>query len=76
MKIGERGQVAIPKSIREQFGPGPETGLEFRVVNGPIVLKNGPRKLDLGKWKGRCAKSFSEPQSGSHEPFQKAIMSI
>lgn len=36
MKIGERGQVTIPKNIREQFGLGPETEVEFRVVGGAI----------------------------------------
>jgi AbrB family looped-hinge helix DNA binding protein len=37
MKIGERGQVTIPKEIREQFGLGPETEVEFRVIGGSIV---------------------------------------
>lgn len=60
MKIGERGQVTIPKTIREQFGLGPETDVEFQIVNGSIVLKKSPRKLNLGKWKGRCRRSFSE----------------
>jgi AbrB family looped-hinge helix DNA binding protein len=39
MRIGERGQVTIPKDIRDQFGLGPETEVEFRVVGGSIVLK-------------------------------------
>jgi AbrB family looped-hinge helix DNA binding protein len=37
MKIGERGQVTIPKEIRERFGLGPETEVEFRVIGGSIV---------------------------------------
>ena len=59
MRIGERGQVTIPKDIRDQFGLGPETEVEFRVTGGVIVLKKAPKKLDLAKWKGRCAKSFA-----------------
>lgn len=58
MKIGERGQVTIPKDIREQFGLGPETEVEFSVVAGSIVLKKAPKKLNLAKWKGRCGDSF------------------
>ena len=53
MRIGERGQVTIPKDIREQFGLGPETEVEFRIIDGSIVLKKAPRKLNLAKWKGR-----------------------
>ena len=58
MKIGERGQVTIPKDIRDQFALGPETEVEFQVVGGSIVLKKAPRKLNLSKWKGRCGESF------------------
>jgi AbrB family looped-hinge helix DNA binding protein len=60
MKIGERGQVTIPKDIREKFGLGPDTEVEFRVVRGSIVLKKAPAKLDLGKWTGRCRDSLRE----------------
>lgn len=60
MKIGERGQVTIPKGIREQFRLGPDTEVEFSVVNGSIVLKKAPRKLNLAKWKGHCGDSFAK----------------
>jgi AbrB family looped-hinge helix DNA binding protein len=60
MKIGERGQVTIPKDIRDRFGLGPETEVEFRVVAGNIVLKKAPKKLNLAKWKGRCAGAFAK----------------
>jgi AbrB family looped-hinge helix DNA binding protein len=60
MKIGERGQVTIPKDIREKFGLEPATDVEFQVVNGSIVLKKSPRKLNLAKWKGKCSDSFAK----------------
>jgi AbrB family looped-hinge helix DNA binding protein len=60
MRIGERGQVTIPKEIRDRFSLGPETEVEFNVVHGSIVLKKAPRKLDLRKWKGHCKDSFAE----------------
>jgi len=59
MKVGERGQVTIPKEIRERFGIRPNTEVEFHLVKGAIVLKKAPRKLSLRKWKGRCSESFS-----------------
>lgn len=60
MKIGERGQVTIPKSLRERFGLEPETEVEFQVVNNSILLRKKPRKLALTRWKGRCRRSFEE----------------
>ena len=60
MKIGERGQVTIPKEIREQFGLGPDTEVEFHVVKETIVLGKAPKKLNLSKWKGHCGGSFAE----------------
>ncbi|MGH9356324.1 MAG: AbrB/MazE/SpoVT family DNA-binding domain-containing protein [Terriglobia bacterium] len=37
MKIGERGQVTIPKEIRERFGLKPETEVEFQVADDSIL---------------------------------------
>jgi AbrB family looped-hinge helix DNA binding protein len=69
MKLGVRGQVTIPKQIREKFGLTPETDVEFRVVNGSIVLKKAPRKSNLRKWKGRCRESFSRLGYSSVDRF-------
>jgi AbrB family looped-hinge helix DNA binding protein len=60
MRIGERGQVTIPEEIRERFGLGPGTEVEFSVVHGSIILKKAAKKLALRKWKGRCKDSFAE----------------
>jgi AbrB family looped-hinge helix DNA binding protein len=59
MKIGERGQVTIPKEIRDRFGLGPDTEVEFRVEGSSIVLRKAPKKLNLARWKGKCADSLS-----------------
>ena len=69
MKIGERGQVTIPKEIRDRFGLGPETEVEFHVVQGSIVLKKALKKLDLQKWRGRCKGSFAKLGCSSVDRF-------
>lgn len=69
MKIGERGQVTIPKDIRDQFGLGPETEVEFRVAGGSIILKKAPRKLDLARWKGLCGDTFAKLGYSSVDKF-------
>jgi AbrB family looped-hinge helix DNA binding protein len=73
MKVGERGQVTIPKEIRDRFGLGPETDVEFRIVGGTIVLKKAPKKLDLRKWKGRCGASFAELGYSSVDGFMDDV---
>jgi AbrB family looped-hinge helix DNA binding protein len=60
MKIGKRGQVTIPKDLRERFGLKPETEVEFQVVNNCILFREKPAKLNPSRWKGRCRKSFKE----------------
>ena len=57
--MGARGQVTIPQEIRSRFGIGPETEVEFHLVNGSIILRKAPRKSSLGKWRGRCKGSLS-----------------
>jgi AbrB family looped-hinge helix DNA binding protein len=69
MKIGERGQVTIPKDLREQFGLVPDTEVEFQVVGGSIILRKAPRKLNLAKWKGRCGDTFAKLGYSSVDKF-------
>jgi AbrB family looped-hinge helix DNA binding protein len=44
MKIGERGQVTIPKNIREKYGLMPYIEVEFvPEENGVLIKKKGLR---------------------------------
>lgn len=69
MKVGERGQVTIPKHIRDRFGLSPDTEVEFHVSNGSIVIRKAPAKLNLTKWKGKCGKRFAELGYSSVDEF-------
>ena len=60
MTVGERGQITIPKALRERFGLAPGADVEFAVVDDTLVLRKARRKLDLSKWKGYCRESFAE----------------
>jgi len=73
MKVGERGQVTIPKEIRDRFGIGPETEVEFSIVEGAIVLRKASTKLDLAKWKGHCGPSFKKLGYSSVDQFIEDI---
>jgi AbrB family looped-hinge helix DNA binding protein len=69
MRVGERGQVTIPKQIRERFGIGPRAEVEFRVVKDAIVLSKAPKELNLNKWKGRCGATFARLGYSSVDGF-------
>ena len=73
MKVGERGQITIPKQIRDRFGIGPESEVEFQIVESSIVLRKKPKKLNLRKWKGRCKESFAELGFSSVDRFIENI---
>lgn len=44
-RITSRGQITVPKAIREKFGLKPGDSICFLEVNGSIVLKLGPLVL-------------------------------
>jgi len=73
MKVGERGQVTIPKQIREKFGFRPHTEVEFDLVGGSVVLRKKRRPLPLRKWKGRCKKEFAAMGYSSVDQFIEDI---
>ena len=46
MRVSERGQVTIPKEIRDQFGFGANTEVEFVVRDGRVELIRTPKSTD------------------------------
>lgn len=52
--------MTIPKDIRDRFGLGPNSEVEFHVENGSIILKKSPNRLNLEEWRGRCHDSFGD----------------
>lgn len=69
MKVGERGQVTIPKDIRERFGIRANAEVDFEVINGSIVLRKAARKIGIAKWRGRCKDSFAKLGYSSVDKF-------
>jgi len=44
MKIGERGQVTIPKKLRTMYGLDKNVEVEFLSENGRLVIQKKPPK--------------------------------
>jgi len=69
MKVGERGQVTIPKEIRDRFGIGPDTDVEFTVEHGEILLRKRAPRLRLRKWKGYCSPALGDTGYASVDEY-------
>jgi AbrB family looped-hinge helix DNA binding protein len=52
MKISERGQITIPKDVRERLGLTPFTEVEFQIVKSELVLRKklSPQKTKIRNW--------------------------
>ena len=73
MRIGARGQVTVPKEIRDRFGLRAKAEVEFQVIKGQIVLRKKPKELKLEKWKGRCKESFARLGYASVDKFVEDV---
>ena len=51
--ISERGQVTIPKPVRERLGLYPGCRLRFAAVDGKLVGRKLVTGDVLAKWRGR-----------------------
>lgn len=44
MRVTSKGQITIPKEIRDEFGIRPESEVEWEVVEGVITLRKSPNR--------------------------------
>jgi antitoxin PrlF len=62
MKITERGQITIPKAIREKCGLTPNLEVEVRIKDGAVVVepKRDGKKFDaaIKRWRGSLRKEM------------------
>jgi antitoxin PrlF len=51
--VSEKGQVTIPKAIRERLGLRPGTVLDFKAENGRLIGTKAVNEDVFRKWRGR-----------------------
>ena len=51
-KITKKGQVTIPKKIREAIGVKPGSEVNFQIHNGECILKKVVKGNPIRKWTG------------------------
>jgi antitoxin PrlF len=52
--VSEKGQVTIPKAVRDRLGLAPGTELEFEAVGGRLVGRKVVKEDVFAKWRGRA----------------------
>lgn len=65
--ISEKGQVTIPKTVRDKLGITPGTVLDFAAVNGKLVASKQVALDVFSKWRGRG----KLPEKGSVDAYLK-----
>lgn len=51
-RITQKGQVTIPKDIREKLGVKPGSSVRFKVIEGKCVVEKEVKENRIGKWVG------------------------
>ena len=51
--LSEKGQVTIPKRLREDLGLAPGTVLDFSEENGRLIIRRIGDEAPIRKWRGR-----------------------
>jgi antitoxin PrlF len=51
--LSEKGQITIPKSVREKLGLLPGAVLEFQALNGKLVASKKVVHDVFTKWRGK-----------------------
>lgn len=51
--VSEKGQITIPKAVRDRLGLKPGTVLSFEAVAGKLVGQKAEAADPFGRWRGR-----------------------
>jgi AbrB family looped-hinge helix DNA binding protein len=52
--LSEKGQVTIPKAIRDDLGLTPGAVLDFQEDHGVIIVRKIVDENPISAWRGRC----------------------
>jgi len=55
-KVTSKGQITIPKRVREKLGLETGAGVAFEEKDGVFYIKKSVTRSPFDKWKGRLSK--------------------
>jgi AbrB family looped-hinge helix DNA binding protein len=77
MKMTERGQITIPKAIRDQCGFGPHAEVEVKVRDGVVIVEpvRDMEQFDaaVDKWRGSGAARLESMGFKTSDDFIEAL---
>jgi len=53
--VSEKGQITIPKAIRDKLGLRPGTVLDFEALGGKLIGVKREQEDRMGRWLGKGA---------------------
>jgi antitoxin PrlF len=59
-KVTSKGQVTIPKQVRDKLGVQPGEGIGFEEKNGIFIIKKTVGKSPFDKWIGKLKQRKGE----------------
>lgn len=71
--ISEKGQITIPKKLRDNLGLAPGVVIDFEISEGKLVGKKVSGQSSLLRWLGKGKMPGGEKSSVSTEEYLKAI---
>jgi len=51
--VSEKGQITIPKAVRDKLGLSPGTEIDFEAIGGRLVGRKAVTEDAFAKWRGR-----------------------
>lgn len=62
-RVTSKGQVTVPKRIRDALGIRPGSEVEFELQGGQAVLRRRPADEALRRWRGRLKATEVAPDT-------------
>jgi AbrB family looped-hinge helix DNA binding protein len=59
-KVTSKGQITIPKQVRDKLGVQPGEGIGFEEKDGIFIIKKAVKKSPFDKWIGKLKKLKGE----------------
>lgn len=76
MRVTSKGQVTIPKEIRESAGVPPGTEVDFNVVDGIIQIRRAPPKRMADSRGQRAVEALRDTRTRNRDLSTDEIMKL
>ncbi|MCF6312388.1 MAG: AbrB/MazE/SpoVT family DNA-binding domain-containing protein [Verrucomicrobiales bacterium] len=71
--ISEKGQITIPKKLRDHLGLAPGVVIDFEISEGKLVGKKVSKQNSLLRWIGKGKMPDGKKRAASTESYLKSI---